>query len=149
MTKTTLSGLKDTIQALDKLGKLDTKPMKELLQRQGQKIINDAKANCPSTHVKAAIKLIKKDEGHFPTTVLIGIDSNSPGTDTMTVNALASMLEFGSVPRFTKEGKFRGQVHAKPFMRPAFDMNKDTIKQGIETGLVKLVEQQAKKLKLK
>jgi HK97 gp10 family phage protein len=33
------------------------------------------------------------------------------------------LIEFGTEPRFTKDGKYRGIGPAKPFFRPAFDAN--------------------------
>jgi len=147
MTK--IEGLQDTIDALKQMGKLETKPIKSALRREGSKIIADARAKCPSETVKRAIKFITKNESKFPTTVLIGVDSKMPGTDTITVAPLATMLEYGSAPRWTKDGHYRGEVVAHPYIRPAFDMNVNGAAKNIENAVINTIEQQAKKNNLK
>ena len=144
-----IEGLDETIKALQKMGELDKKPIKDMLRKEGSKIITDARARCNSMTVKKAIKFITKNEGRFPTTVLIGVDSKSVGTDTITVAPLATMLEYGSAPRWTKDGSFRGEVPARPFMRPAFEMNKSQIQDSIKKNLISIIEKQAKKNNLK
>jgi HK97 gp10 family phage protein len=144
-----IKGLDETIKALQNMGKLNKKPIKDLLRKQGSKIIADARANCSSETVKRSIKFITKNEGRFPTTVLIGVDSKSPGTDTITVAPLATMIEYGSAPRYTKDGNYRGAIQARPFMRPAFDTNKSQITDTIKKDLVKIIETQAKNNNLK
>lgn len=39
----------------------------------------------------------------------------------------AHLLEFGTQPRFHKNGRFVGAVMADPFMRPAWDAHKDSL----------------------
>lgn len=147
MTK--IEGLQKTIDALRNMGKLETKPIKTMLRREGAVIIRDAKTRCKYDTVKKAIGFITKNESRFPTISLIGIDSKKYGTPTITVAPLAKMLEYGSAPRYTKKGAFRGQIHAAPFMRPAFDVNKDRVNSNIKKGLIQIVEQQAKKNNIK
>lgn len=36
---------------------------------------------------------------------------------------VAHLIEFGTGPRYTKNGAYRGQMKASPYMRPAFDAN--------------------------
>ena len=36
---------------------------------------------------------------------------------------VAHLIEFGTGPRYTKKGAYRGQMKASPYMRPAFDGN--------------------------
>lgn len=36
---------------------------------------------------------------------------------------VAHLIEFGTGPRYTKAGAYRGQMTATPFMRPAWDSN--------------------------
>ena len=59
------------------------------------------------------------------------------------------MLEYGSAPRWTKDGAYRGTFPAHPFMRPAFDTNKSQITDSIKKDLVSIIEKQAKKNNLK
>ena len=47
----------------------------------------------------------------------------------------AHLIEFGTSPRFRKGGGFTGQVAARSFMRPAWEINKA----GIMKGLIKAV----------
>lgn len=36
---------------------------------------------------------------------------------------VAHLIEFGTGPRYTKKGAYRGQMKASPYMRPAFNAN--------------------------
>ena len=149
MTKQTkIDGLAETVRALQSMGQLDTKPIKSHLRKQGQKIIDTAKSRCPSTHVRDAIGFITKNESQYPTGVLIGIQSGKP-SEGMTNPALASVFEYGSVPRYTKDFQWRGQIAARPFMRPAYDQHRNAIKNDVENHLVEYIQKQGEKLNLK
>lgn len=141
-----IEGLQETIDSLKRLGKLDTEPIRLILRGEAQNIIRDARANCSSQTVKNAIGFITKKDKQFPTTVLIGVDSSKPGTDTITVPALASMLEYGSIERTTKKGYNRGMMlkPARPFWRTAVDANRERVADNIGKKLMEEVLKQAK-----
>lgn len=147
MTK--LDGLDKLVADLRAMGKLDPKPIKVSLRRVAGEIIRDARAACPSKTVRNAYGFITKNESKFPTTVLIGVDSRKRGTKTMTAPALAQVIEYGTAARKTKKGYNRGMITAHPFIRPAFDSNKQRANETIKKDLIKIIEQQAKKNNLK
>jgi len=43
----------------------------------------------------------------------------------------AHLIEFGTGPRYTKSGAFRGSVAPEPMLQPAWDMNERTILKGL------------------
>jgi len=146
--KTQIDGLAETIRALESMGKLDLKPIKSNLRKEGQKIIDTAKSRCQNTNVREAIGFITKNESRYPAGVLIGIQSFK-GSSGLTNPAMASLMEFGSTPRYTKDFQWRGQVAARPFMRPAYDQHKNSIKKNVENHLIDLIQKEGKKLNLK
>jgi len=47
----------------------------------------------------------------------------------------AHLLEFGTGPRYQKNGRYTGQVAATPMLQPAWDMNKNAILRGLAASL--------------
>lgn len=54
--------------------------------------------------------------------------------------------EFGTGPRHQKSGKFVGQVHPHPFVRPAWDATKDAMLNGIGKDLGDEIAKAAQRL---
>jgi hypothetical protein len=57
---------------------------------------------------------------------------------------LSHIFEFGTGPRKTKDGYYRGFIVARPFIRPAFDSNKDKIVTKLADELFKIVSTKLK-----
>lgn len=58
----------------------------------------------------------------------------------------AHLVEFGTGPRYTKDGKFTGQTPAQPFMRPAYDGGKQDFIQRFGAYLVVTVQEAARRI---
>lgn len=111
----------------------------------------------------------------YPYSVIIGPDFKENGTGgqkgTMTIAALASIQEFGAKARIPKKTSKRGgdyrrvlingewrtmsistpfkAIPAHPFIRPVFDMTKESSGEAIKKGLIEIINQKAIKLNLK
>lgn len=49
------------------------------------------------------------------------------------------LVEFGTAPRFDKDGNSTGTMPAQPFWRPAWDQTKDQVLEGIRLDLQRLL----------
>lgn len=56
----------------------------------------------------------------------------------------AHFVEFGTGPRYHASGKYVGEMPAMPYMRPAFDTTRDTVRSTIATKLGDEIEKAAK-----
>ena len=146
-----IEGMENLLRDFKKMSEIDQKEVTKVL-RKGAKVIRDAaRANVRpySETVANAYDFITKKDSSFPMTKLIGIKGgNKLGTKTITAPALASILEFGSVERFKKDGASTGFVKPKPWLRPAVDTNAQTVTDGIKEGLLQIINKQAQKNKL-
>lgn len=97
-------------------------------------VIQDAKArSLPiSKSISSSIGVIKK--GNYPLHALIG--PRYPQGN------LAHIFEYGTKPRYTKDGSYRGQITAKPFMRPAIDSNIESVERKAKL----MIKEEIKKL---
>lgn len=68
--------------------------------------------------------------------VFIGAAPRGPGV----------LTEFGTGPRFTKSGAFRGAAPAQPFMRPAWEMHKHKILRDYSREIWLQIEKSTKRL---
>ena len=103
-----------------------------LLKNESKVIVDDAKTRSSylSRAVSNSIRFIEK--GFYPLSVLIGPKYPE--------GSLAHLFEYGTAPRYTDSGEFRGEMEAQPFMRPAFENNRDAVTEGIKIGLKKIVK---------
>jgi hypothetical protein len=134
-----------------KMSELDQKEVTRVIYKGAKTIRDAARANVRvhSETVAQAYDFITKKDSTYPTTKLIGIKGgNTLGTKTITAPALASILEFGSVERFKKDGSSTGFVKPSPWLRPAIDTNAQSVMGGIKEGLLQIIEKQAIKNKL-
>jgi HK97 gp10 family phage protein len=58
----------------------------------------------------------------------------------------AHLIEYGTAPRFHKSGKYVGQVTANPFMRRAWDANKERAAKIIQEGVWDALKKAAARL---
>lgn len=68
--------------------------------------------------------------------VWIGAGPRGPGV----------LNEFGTGPRYTKKGAFKGATPAQPFLRPAWEQHKGQILRDLKPEIWKEVEKSAKRL---
>ena len=89
--------------------------VREILKQETQVIVNNAKANSLSVSSSVSNSIQHIERGNYPLHVLIA--PKYPEGN------LAHLFEYGTKPRYTKDGSYRGQIIATPFMRPAIDSN--------------------------
>lgn len=137
-----MEGMQELVRNLIEMGKVDPKSVRHIVKNAGQRIISDAKARASfSKSISKSIGFISKNDGQYPTSVLIG--PQYPGGN------LAHFFEFGTAPRFASGGRRRGQIKARPFMRPAFDANVKGVDSEIKKKLMDLINKKAKQNNLK
>lgn len=135
-----VQNIMDVMFALQQMGKeLDHHKIKEIIRYESTRIINDARAKAPTQDIKNAIGFIEKNEDKFPTTVLIG-----PRYYSGYKGQLAHTFEYGTAPRYTERGYYRGFITARPFMRPAFDTNQSKVVTNISRKILKLATDKLK-----
>jgi len=109
--------------------------VREILKQETQVIVNNAKANSLSVSSSVSNSIQHIERGNYPLHVLIA--PKYPEGN------LAHLFEYGTKPRYTKDGSYRGQIIATPFMRPAIDSN---IKQ-VEKQIGARIKTEVQKLK--
>jgi HK97 gp10 family phage protein len=135
-----IEGLDKLIKELETAGKeLTQEEVKKIVRNESEVLINTARTNAPTTDIKNAIGFIEKNEAKFTKTVLIG-----PRYYGSYKGQLAHTFEYGTAPRYTKDGKYRGHITARPFMRPAFDTHAKNIVTNVKNRIFKLVTEKIK-----
>lgn len=119
--------------------KITDEEVKKIVRSESTDIINSAKSKAPSTDIKNSIGFIEKNEQKFTKTVLIG-----PRYYGSFRGQLAHTFEFGTAPRYTKDGIYRGFITARPFMRPALDENSSKIVTNVSKKVFKLATDKLK-----
>lgn len=129
-----IEGLDKVLAALKEAGKAITdQQVKKIVRDEALPMINTAKSKAPSHDIMESIGFIEKNENKFTKTVLIG-----PRYYGGHRGQLAHTFEYGTVERFTKDGKARGFIVAQPFMRPALDQHKTNIVTNVPERIIKL-----------
>jgi HK97 gp10 family phage protein len=141
-----IEGMAELMKALESMGQdVDQKAVAALTTTEAQKIVYIARSYIPedSGLAKMSIKIVGTKNNKGFTGTLAGIDWHSEH------GYLAHILEFGTAPRFTKDGKYTGQIAPVGFMRRAFDSSRNAASEAISSGMVKLIRDLAKKNNLK
>lgn len=142
-----IDGMKETLAAFEEMKNLTPKEIGSVITPAAKKLRDVARNNVRphSNTVANAFDFITKNDSKFPNTKLLGIKGgNTKGTGTITAPALASMLEFGTVERFTKDGSKRGHVEPIGWLRRAVDGNKQQVVSDIQKGLIAIIDKKAK-----
>jgi HK97 gp10 family phage protein len=127
--KMKLHGAKELEAALRQLPKrIGRAAIRRALMKAAQPIVNDAKGRAAATKPGLGEKGIsisatmsrrqKRGRRKDKNAVEIFIGAHSAG------RGLAHLIEFGTGPRYQKNGRYTGQTPAQPFMRPAWDAGK-------------------------
>jgi HK97 gp10 family phage protein len=129
-----IEGLDKVLKALSEVGKAITdQEVKKIVRDEAMALINTAKSKAPSQDIQESIGFIERNENKFTKTVLIG-----PRYYGGHSGQLAHTFEYGTVERFTKDGKARGMIIARPFMRPALDQHRTNIVTNVPERIFKL-----------
>lgn len=140
-----VEGVGEVIKALEAIGEsIKTPELQTILRAEGQRVIETAKSLVPveTGDLRDSIGYITSKDGQNLDKVLIGARKNFYNS------YLAPMIEHGTEPRIVKSGAYRGMLKPKPFLRPALDLNKNAVVNGVNSGISKLVTNLAKKNKL-
>lgn len=140
-----VEGVGEVIKALEAIGEsIKTPELQTILRAEGQRVIETAKSLVPveTGDLRDSIGYITSKDGQNLDKVLIGARKNFYNS------YLAPMIEHGTEPRIVKSGAYRGLLKPKPFLRPALDLNKNAVVNGVNNGISKLVTNLAKKNKL-
>lgn len=168
MTKTKLIGLDNLIKDFENLSKdLGYDAIVPVLVKNGEPMAQAMKGMVRENTGRLAnsIKVVTPQK-KFGIGVIIGPEFKRDGAGTLTLNALAAINEYGAGERKPRraeskkvliDGKWRtmsqdkpfAAIPAKPFIRPAFDMTKEKVGEGIVKDLMRLVDDKAKKNNLK
>lgn len=133
-------GLDKVLKALEETNKsLSPEEVKKIVRDESRSIIISAQNKAPSNDIKNSIGFIERNEKKFPNTVLIG-----PRYYGSFRGQLSHTFEYGTAPRYTKTGAYRGFITARPFMRPALDENANKIVTNVGKKVFKLASDKLK-----
>ena len=141
-----VKGVGEVIKALEAVGaNIKSQELQQMLRGESQRIVDTAKSLVPvdTGDLRESIGFITNKDDANMDKVLIGVRKSYYNY------YLAPMLEYGTEPRVTKSGAYRGVITPRPFMRPALDKNRDAVVNGVNRGVSKIVLKLAEKFKLK
>jgi HK97 gp10 family phage protein len=132
-----VSGAKELGQLFDELPKsLSDSVLRETGKKALQPVADEAKTLIARQSLGATAKVLnsiqistvlkasqKAGEKRKPGDVVVYVGASSPKGN------VAHLVEFGTGPRYHKDGSYAGIMPAEPFMRPAWDTNKDKVLQ--------------------
>ena len=130
-----VSGAKELGKLLNELPKsLSDQVLRETGKKALQPVVDDAKTIVARQSLGPSAKLLNSLE--ISTVLKVTQRSYSPkkrGDVFVYVGAsspkgnVAHLVEFGTGPRYHKDGSYAGVMPAEPFMRPAWDHNKEEV----------------------
>jgi HK97 gp10 family phage protein len=140
MAKNHIEGLDKFVNSIKEASKLlSQEELKKIVRKESEVIIKTAQSKAPTTDIKNSIGFIEKNENKFTKTVLIG-----PRYYGGFKGQLAHTFEYGTAPRYTKDGAYRGFITARPFMRPALDAHSSNIVTNVAKKVIKLATDKLK-----
>ena len=142
MAETNVTGMAEVINALQAMGKnIKTPRLQKVIRQSSQRIINTAKSLAPvnTGDLRDSIGFITSKDSTNLDKALIGLRREY-------YNAyLGVMFEYGTAPRFQKNGRYTAQITPHPFMRPAVDKNANAVTEEILKGVDGILADLAKK----
>jgi len=154
-----LKGMKELMNALDQLPTVSMQKgaIRNALKDAGSPVVSDAKTNVPvdSGHLRDSIKVsqsLKKSQrkGRYDrSSVTVYVGSSSP---------LAHLIEFGTTQRVLREPRIvtiggrtvrithTGQLSPRPFLRQAWDSNKEAVLKRLGDAIWQQIAKAARRL---
>lgn len=142
MAETNVTGMAEVINALQAMGKnIKTPRLQKVIRQSSQRIINTAKSLAPvnTGDLRDSIGFITSKDSTNLDKALIGLRREYHNA------YLGVMFEYGTAPRFQKNGRYTAQITPHPFMRPAVDQNANAVTEEIIKGVDGLLRDLAKK----
>lgn len=158
-----LKGLSEVENAIKKMAHIYTPEIiGNILTEEAKPMVETMRGLAPEKTGRLVkhIRVLNRKNEKFKYTTLIGIDYTPDGQGTMTIPALASVIEYGAAVRQPKKGKYAkvkigdkwvtmrmagfASITARPFIRPAFDMHKNRIREGLVKRLYELAQKKGK-----
>jgi HK97 gp10 family phage protein len=142
MAENNLTGMADVINALQAMGKnIKTPKLQKVIRNSSERIITTAKSLAPvnTGDLRDSIGFITSKDSTNLDKALIGLRREY-------YNAyLGVMFEYGTAPRFQKNGRYTAHIAPTPFMRPALDRNANAVTEDILKGVDSILADLAKK----
>ena len=147
-----LEGMEALLDALEQLPTtaMQKGAVRNALKKAGKPVADLARSQAPDSGVEHKQKLKntiivsptlkpsqKQQVVRDRTSVTMFIGSTAPH---------AHLVEFGTGPRFWKNGNFTGQMGPQPFMRNAWDQQKDNVLKIFQTELWTMIYKAARRL---
>ena len=142
MADKNLTGMADVINALQAMGaNIKTPKLQKVIRQSSQRIVNTAKSLAPvdTGDLRDSIGFITSKDNTNLDKALIGLRREYHNA------YLGVMVEYGTAPRFQDNGRYTGQIPARPFMRPALDQNANAVTDEILKGVDGILADLAKK----
>lgn len=142
MSETNVTGMAEVINALQAMGKnIKTPRLQKVIRQSSQRIINTAKSLAPvnTGDLRDSIGFITSKDSTNLDKALIGLRREYHNA------YLGVMFEYGTAPRFQKNGRYTAQITPHPFMRPAVDQNANAVTEEILKGVDEILADLAKK----
>lgn len=112
--------------------------VRDIMTANTENIVTDARMRAGAVSKTVASSIDHIERGNYPFNILIG--PKYPQGN------LAHIFEYGTMPRYTEDGSYRGQIIATPFMRPAYDNGIGDSTRKIKEALTKEIKKIKDKL---
>lgn len=160
-----VTGAKEIEDAIKKMANIFTPEIiEEILTEEAKPMLDNMRSLAPEKtgRLVRSIKILDRKNSKFKYTTLVGIDYKPDGKGTMTIPALASVIEYGATIREPKKGEYRRvkigdewvtmgrgdgafkSIAARPFIRPAYEMHKSRIADNVVKKLYDITQKKGK-----
>lgn len=144
MAKNKFKGIEKVVKNLERIGVGVAPSMaRAILESAAEKPLFEIKTGLTANGVPSTTyDFIRKNDSKFTSkrgvALLMGIDYSDP--DAYKVN----WMEYGTAPRYTKDGQFRGEITARKIIRPILDMRRLSMENEIEDAFSQEIYKLAK-----
>lgn len=135
MAKNKFKGVENVVKRLGRMG-VGVAPsmIHAIMESALEKTLYDIKAGLSANGLSPqGYDFIRKNDAKYISkkgvAMLMGV--NYDDVEAYKIN----WLEYGTAPRYTKDGQFRGEIVGRKIIRPLLDMNIKTIENDVEDGI--------------
>ena len=124
--KVKVKGIKELQKELDNVAKEMKQELKIGTEEAAENVADIVRSNAPGSLSEAVDTKSLPERSNYPQTTMVGLSYNKAPHQ--------HLVEYGTGPRYTNDGAYRGQMPPNPFFRKSIDGARDMIKDTIQNN---------------